>query len=250
VSDAIDKTAAGATRTFFGALAFILLMVGVEKVTGHVSISWFSGAILMALGAICFYLAFFWESAKRFLSVDAQEAIERFSQSRIVRFGMLCLVIEAVIMSRFFEEQRWPFSYPTDPAVITENNKLKNDLNSAKGDFSRERESAEKWRFAKALREAAPNCHYQLVVKSPFPHIVAFWHELLQTGGWLGDRSGPQNLNLIQPGITLRIPIESTACATALQRALTDFYPNPPSKIAPNQPPICGNDCVLIEMNY
>jgi hypothetical protein len=38
MSDAIEKTAAGATRGLFGILAFILLMVGIEGMTGAVQL--------------------------------------------------------------------------------------------------------------------------------------------------------------------------------------------------------------------
>ena len=38
MSEAIEKTAAGATRGFFAALGFILLMLGLEGMTGAAGI--------------------------------------------------------------------------------------------------------------------------------------------------------------------------------------------------------------------
>lgn len=120
MSDAIDKTAAGATRGFFGSLAFILLMVGVEGMTGAAELPPGLGPVLIVVGGACAYAAFFWESAKKVLSAAAQAAIGSFAQSRITWFGMLFLVLSAIILSPFIEKHRWPFSYPADPAVIAE----------------------------------------------------------------------------------------------------------------------------------
>jgi hypothetical protein len=68
MSEAIEKTAAGATRSFFGTLGFILLMVGVEGMTGVAGIPVGAGLFLALLGALCVYAAFFWETAKSIIS--------------------------------------------------------------------------------------------------------------------------------------------------------------------------------------
>jgi hypothetical protein len=255
MSDAIEKTAAGATRGLFGILAFILLMVGIEGMTGAVQLPPGLGFWLILLGGICVYAAFFWETAKKVLSVEAQQAIGRFSQSRITWFGMLFLVLQTLILSPFVEQHRWPFSYPTDPAIYAEKSTLVTVLNQTKGVVAQETELANKWRFAKRLGDARgldakEACHYQLAVTPKVQSSTTFWNELLRYGGWIADRQGPTNSALIQPGITLRISGDEFDCATTLQRILTDIYSNPPSKIAPNQQTNCGKDCVLIEMDY
>jgi hypothetical protein len=255
MSDAAEKTPGGATRAFFGALAFILLMVGTEGVTGVASIPIIFAVFLLLLAVPCFCAAVFWERAKTWLSVEAQERISRFSQHPVVRFGMLFLVLQALILSKFVEQHRWPFSFPADPAIYAENEKFRRAVDDADRAFGRERELADKWRFAKRLRDARgldakEVCHYQLAVTPKAQSSTTFWHELLRYGGWIADRQGPTNSALIQPGITLRISDDEFDCATTLQRALTDIYANPPSKISPNQQTNCGKDCVLIEMDY
>jgi hypothetical protein len=252
MSDSVDKTAAGATRGFFGSLSFILLMVGVEMLTDKSGVQLGLGVFLLILGVLCAYAAFFWESAKRVLSAEAQDAIGRFSQSRITWFGMLFLVVQTLVFSRFVEERRWPFSYPTDPQVYRDMDSAKQELNDQKRLTGQEKESADKWRFVKELKDASSSgiCHYQLVTTANARSVREFWDELLQHGEWIGDGNAPSNSAVIQPGITLRIPGENSFCASAFQRAATDFYSNPPTKIATNQANTCGKDCVVIEMNY
>ena len=257
MSDAIEKTAAGATRAFFGALGFILLMVGVEGMTGHSQTQLFADTILCAFGALCFYLAFFWESAKKHISAETQEIIGNFAQSRIVRFGMLFLFLEAIILSRFFEERHWPFSYPTDPSVITENNSLKNEIAKRNTALSAEKSLADQWRFANSLRAGVSHeCRFQLRF-APRSQYNSFWPDLFRNAGWIGDIGQP--LDSIPPGITLRISDDASSCASNAQRVLTDYFPNPPSKISPNQQSqflsscktgAAGQDCVQIEINY
>jgi hypothetical protein len=258
MSDAVEKTAAGATRGFFGALGFILLMLGLEGMTGAAEIRFGLGLFLTLLGALCCYAAFFWESAKRVLSLEAQATIGRFAQSRITWLAMIFLVIEALILSRFVEERRWPFSYPTDPTIFSENAKLKNDLSSANSAFTLEKVSADKWRFSSILRLGMA-CGYQMQITSKAAHTAGFWQELLQHGGW-NEKAGAIALapapGSIASGITIRINGNagiSTQCAGVLQRALTDIYPNPPSKVAANQQSdflsSCP-DCVQIEIDY
>lgn len=99
MSEAIEKTAAGATRGFFAALGFILLMLGLEGMTGAAGIQFGVGLFLTLLGALCFYAAFFWETAKKILSEPAQQALGRFAQSRVTWFGMIFLVLETLILS-------------------------------------------------------------------------------------------------------------------------------------------------------
>ncbi len=64
MSDAIETTAAGATRVLFGTVAFICLMVGIEGMTGVEKISVGLSALLIGAGAICAYAAFFLGKSK------------------------------------------------------------------------------------------------------------------------------------------------------------------------------------------
>lgn len=219
--------------------------------TGVAPLSFFSSLILLLFGALFFYAAVFWETARKHLSPETQSAIGRFAQSRITRFGMLFLVLETLILSPFIEQHRWPFSYPADPAVYAQIDSLKSELGRRNSAFGPEKELADKWRFAKLLRDATSTvCHYQLAATPRMQSSVQWWDELLRMSGWVGDVQTPTNSNLIQPGIALRIPTASSICSSTLQRALSDLYSNPPSKVVANQQLNCTGDCVVIEMNY
>lgn len=261
--DAIEKTAAGATRGLLGSYSFILVMLGLEMWTAQHGTQFGLGLFLLILGGLLAYAAFFWETAKRVLSVEAQTAIGKFAQGRATWAFVLFLVFQAFLFAPFVEQHRWPFSYPADPETLSENGKMKSQLNTANSQLSAEKSLADRWRFAKLLRDShSGTCAYRLSAAPKTQSAQSFWGELLSGGGWVlqpgyrvGGMFGPTvdpnpqtSAALIQPGITLRIKGEASPCATVLQRALTDLYPNPPSKIAANQQIDC--DCVLIEMDY
>jgi hypothetical protein len=258
VSDPVETTAAGATRSFLGIIAFILLMVGIEGITGAVELPPGLAFWLILTGGLCAYAAFFWETAKKVLSVEAQQAIGRFSQSQVTWFGMIFLVLATIIMSPFIEQRRWPFSYPVDPAIAAENNALKNQLNNKNADITKEKELADKWRFSAALRQSELNCQYELEWSRRASNTAAFWRELFIATGWTGSsKQMPLPLVVGKDGITIRSKDNpaSTQCAEIIQRELTEFYSNPPAKIVSHQQTqfldLCGRDaCVQIELDY
>jgi hypothetical protein len=258
MSDPVEATAAGATRAFFGALAFIFLMLGLEGMTGVAGIPFGLGLFLALLGALCFYAFVFWENAKKVLSQEAQAAIGRFAQSRVTWFGMLFLVLQTLILSPFVEQHRWPFSYPADPTVYAERLRLETALNQANGTMAREKELADKWRFVAVLRSLRNECRFHADVSRKARATLPFWEELLHVSGWIGVAGGAQDDLQLPAGITIRIPGNNSACAGTLQRALSDIYPNPSSKIAVNQQTAflgsctaqSGQDCVQIDIDY
>jgi hypothetical protein len=212
------------------------------------------GLFLALLGSLCFYASFLWDSAQRALSTEAQLAIGSFAQNRNTWLSVMILVFQVIIFSRFIEERRWPFSYPADPAFFAEKAQLQKALNESNQALAHDRVSADKWRFTTILRQLGRSCKYRIEVKANAPGMANYWMDLFQVVGWTGDakeQSGP-----MQPGITIRAREEyvSSQCAGTLQKALTDVYPYPPSKIAANQQTeflsSCGSDCVQIEMNF
>jgi hypothetical protein len=258
MSDPVETTAAGATRVLFGTIAFICLMVGIEGVTGIEKISVGLSALLIAAGAICAYAAFFWETAKKVLSQDAQNAIGQFSRHRATKAALLFAILLSIILSPYIEQRRWPFSYPNDPSIIADNESLKNTLSMRNSEIGQERELANKWRFASALRQGRA-CSYQIQITSKASLTLGFWKELLQYGGWNENASAVALASAPggkSTGITLRINGDtgpSAQCAGTLQRALTDIYPNPTSRIAARQRTdflISCPDCVQIEIDY
>jgi len=190
MSDAIEKTAAGATRGFFGSLGFILLMLGLEGMTGAAGIQFGVGLFLALIGGLCFYAAFFWETAKKVLSAEAQQAVGHLAQSRVTWFGMIFLGLETLILSRFIEERHWPFSYPADPQVGVENVVLHTQLQQKDADFLAEKAVADMWKFSARLRSIAPEnststCLYQIIHDQKTSGIIPVWMEL---PGWCLER--------------------------------------------------------------
>ena len=85
---------------------------------------------------------YFGERAKKVLSKDAQDAIANLAGSATTKAALLCAGLVAVILSPFVEQQRWPFSYPSDPKVYVDNDALRNKINQQSGEIGAERELA------------------------------------------------------------------------------------------------------------
>jgi xanthine/uracil/vitamin C permease (AzgA family) len=96
VSEQAEDTAAGAMRGLFGSLGFILLMVGLEGMTGAAAIQFGVGLFLALLGALCFYVAVFWKTAKKILSQEAKVTIGHFAQSKVTWAILMFLVFQVL----------------------------------------------------------------------------------------------------------------------------------------------------------
>jgi hypothetical protein len=214
--DAGEKTATP-TRSLFFAFGSILLASGLGMMTEKAGIQLGLGLFLSLLGALCFYASLLWDSAKRALSAEAQLAIGRFAQSRSTWLVMIFLIMQVIIFFRFIEEHRWPFSYPADPAVFAERDKLQKALSESNGALNREKELADKWRFTTILRQPGRSCRYRIEIKDYAAGSMAnYWEGLFQVAGWTGDaREQP---GLMQLGITIRASSGSgsSQCAGAL----------------------------------
>jgi hypothetical protein len=259
MSEPVENTAAGATKGFFGSLAFILLMVGVEGMTGAAELPPGLGPMLIVVGGACAYAAFFWESATKVLSVDAQDAIGRFAQSRITWFGMLSLCLLAIILSPFIEQRRWPFSYPSDPAVYAENARLKTALQNAQSD-------AAKWRFSHNLRNGAIasngerlECKFFLALSPNTGPAWNVWQALqpmLDLARWQAIPEDVQTRGLQLPhGITISVGVDAGSafsCGTALSRVASDSFPSQNVTLKTNQVTAalvaCKNECVELDI--
>ncbi len=275
MSDAAEKTVGGATRVLFGTIAFICLMVGIEGMTGMEKLSVGLSALLIAVGAICAYAAFFWETAKKVLSKEAQDAIGQFSRHNATKASLLFAILISIILSPYVEQHRWPFSYPADPAIEAENTTLKEQarrdavmaaatINQKNNEIAIANEAANKWKFSSRLRAVSiegnnSRCTYQFVPDTKTRRMFVFWEELFRAGDWKGNVSNNDALDgTIQYGITIRAGAISTIgfrCGSELQKALTDIYPNPPARFVADQTTeflkTCGpQNCVQIEVSY
>jgi hypothetical protein len=122
------------------------------------------------------------------------------------------------------------------------------------------KQAADKWNVAKRLRstrEPKPPCTYQMLYTQKSGSAVQFWQELLLAGGWVQSSDNAVSPDVIPPGITLRTGDETTVgylCAQSFQRAVSDVYTNPPSKIIAQQQSDflreCGPQCLQFEINY
>jgi|SRR5271166_3789961 len=255
MSDGLERTIGGATRALFAALGFILLTVAVGMMTDKTGAQLPFGIFLFILGILCFFLWYIWDSAKNILTAEAQKSIDDFARNANTWRAMFVLILGTIILSPFIEQRRWLFSYPTDPAVATENNNLKTVINDKNAAITREKELADKWRFSSGLRQSGLNCQYQLEWSTKANTVAAVWRELFVATGWPGG-SKPST-SPTQYSVTIRAKDDpaSTQCAEVIQRELSDFYSNPPAKIIQHQQTdflnsCATNACVQIEVDY
>jgi hypothetical protein len=260
MSDTVDKTAAGATRGFFGSISFILLLLGLEMLTDKSGVQLGLGFFLVIFGAICAYAAFFWESAKKVLSSEAQEAIGRFAQSHVTWFGMIFLILQSIILSRFVEDRRWPFSYPADPAIYTENNQLKAAAQASQQDAAR-------WRFSFGLRYGAKaangsllDCKFSLVLSRGAPAGSPAWNiwvalqPMLELARWVNLPTSIRASDFPFQGITVISGDNKDAsnCASFLGKALGEAFPQSRISVRTNQvSPVlteCKSECVELNI--
>jgi hypothetical protein len=126
-----------------------------------------------------------------------------------------------------------------------------------------EKEAADRWRFSSRLRSISQDsgnatCVYQFIYDDPKDRwAVSLWSELLRAGAWRGAFKEAYG-NSVSPGITIRSGPRSSVgfkCASELQKALSDIYPNLPAKAVYDQTTdflaACApQNCVQIEISY
>lgn len=240
-AEAIVMSEGGALpRTWKEAIPYVVWVViilgfGLEFVAAIVHFEWLRASVSFAGLLITMTIALHWRHWTR-----------RTNPNFV--YPALLVLLFGLILSPFIEQRRWPFSYPADPAIYTENDALKSEL-------GREKELATKWRFSSGLRQGNQNCQYQLEWSQKANSVATFWRELFVATGWTG--TGKPTTSPTQSGITIRSKdtLASTQCAELVQRELSEFYPNPPSKIVPHQQTefltSCIRDaCVQIEIDY
>ena len=258
MSEAIETTFSGATRAFFGSLGFILLMLGLEMVTGKEGgLQLGLGAFLILAGAACFYLAVAWNSLRRHVVPETQETIGNFAKSRAVWLGLAAVFFLTLIFSPFIEQRRWPFSYPADPSVLAENDQLK------KLETSNQQDAA-KWRFAYYLRyeprsenNGMITCKFSLIL-SPGDAAWNTWRAvqpMLELAHW--DNLALPNQSRSEVPFQ-RIDVlsgdnkEAASCAAALGKAIGGAFPQLSVSVRASQtsPTLvsCKNECVELDV--
>jgi hypothetical protein len=261
MSDDLKDDYSGATKGVFAAVGVMLLAVGGEMIAEKEGLRVGLGLFLVLLGCLFFYAAAFWRTSRKVLSTEAQSVIARFAASYVTWALILFLLFQTLILSRFIEGHRWPFSYPTDPAILADNSKLHkevNDLNKQVGELT---QPATKWKFIHEMRSdlGANRCSY-IIYSSQNDVPEAFrWQEQLRDADWVGSVSGGIAPEGVLPrGITIRSTNDnglSNICARALQKALSDVYSNSNQRVnietnqSTNLLRNCGAECVEIDIN-
>jgi hypothetical protein len=253
----------GATKGLLASIGLMLLFVGGDMIAEKEGLRIGIGAFILLLGAACFLSSWFskWVVA-HVLKDDAQRALNNFSRSRIVWGGVVVLLFQILIFSRFVEERRWPFSYPADPAVLEENTKLKEQASSLNDQLNEANEMTKKYRFMHEIRYSLgeTQCRFAINATSKGlagPFVQLLLHQLWDAA-WHGGIDQPLSGEAIPRGITIRTIDDSGPghlCAASLQTALTDVYPHPDgSRTVSNQSTqylngCGGRECVQIDIN-
>jgi len=267
MSDVANKTAARAVRGLFCVLGFILIVLGLglEAATDKPGVQFALGLFLFVLGALCFCTAAFWERATRNLNVKTQLAIGDFARSRNTWLGLSLVILLALIFSPFIEQRRWPFSFPTDPAVYEQLDQTINERNELADKATIATQDAAKWRFSSNLRNGTKNQDGSRL-ECPFSAVIAegdiasgLWGDLepmLDLAHWqsLGSSVVQANIKL-NAGFTVLIGAESgnpLTCATALTRELATVFSSQITRMQANRvtPALanCKNECVEIDI--
>jgi hypothetical protein len=158
MANAVKDTAAGATKAFLGSLSFILLIEGAILARENEGIELSVGLLVIFLGALCFFSAVFWRTAKGVLSAEAQRAIANVARSRSTPAMLIGVLLIMIILSPFIQRHRWPFSTVFhDPATAEDIERaaapqIATAQAAAKNEIARVTSSAEK-RIAEAEKE-------------------------------------------------------------------------------------------------
>jgi hypothetical protein len=267
MSDVAKKTAARAVRGLFCALGFILIVLGLglEATTDKPGVQFALGLFLFLLGALCFCAAAFWERATKSLNVKAQLAIGDFARSRNTWLGLSLVILLALIFSPFIEQRRWPFSFPTDPAVYEQLEQAINERNELADKTTIATQDAAKWRLSSNLRSETKNqdgirleCPYSAVIAGD-DRASGLWSDLepmLDLAHWhfLGSSVVQADIKL-NAGFTILIGADSgnpLTCATALTRELAEMFSSQVTRMQANRvtPALanCKNECVEIDI--
>jgi hypothetical protein len=267
MSDVAAKTAVRAVRVLFVALGFIFIVLGLglEATTDRPDGQFTLGLILFLLGALCFCAVVFWDRVAKNLDVKAQLAIADFARSRNTWLGLCLTILLALIFSPFIEQHRWPFSFPTDPAVYEQLGQTINAMNALEDKATIATQDAEKWRFSFNLRNETKDQDGRLL-ECPFSAVIAggdmasgLWDDLepmLDLAHWhfLGSSVVQADIKL-NAGFTILIGANSgnsLTCATALTRQLATIFSSQAIRMQANRvtPALanCKNECVEIDI--
>ena len=112
MSDEIPDTPDGAIRSVLGAIGFILILIGAEmiKENYHLIVAW----LLVLLGVGCYFALVVWKSFKRYLQGRILTDISTIATSPRWWFGIIGILLLAVIFSPYVEQHRWPFAQSQD----------------------------------------------------------------------------------------------------------------------------------------
>src|SRR6266481_1221161 len=122
MSDEAHDTPVAATKSLFGALAFIFLLLGAEMIAEKDGTRWILGSVLVGGGIGCTYAAVFWNYVRTKLPKGAAVEINAIATSPRWWLGLTLVVLTALISMPVIERPRWP-SWPrtelsTEPTLL------------------------------------------------------------------------------------------------------------------------------------
>ena len=257
MSDDLQTTFSGATKGLFGAIGFILIMVGLEMMVDKEGVRLGLAVFVLLLGAICFYVAVAWHKIKGILTEETQRSIGLFAQSRATKLTVFALALFSLILSPFVEQHRWPFSYPADPTVAEANTQLKSLATANQND-------AAKWRFSYFLR-CSPRSSNNGLVACKFALTLSSGQNAWNLWGVLQpmlELSHWENLPLPNEAraetpfenieVTTGDNVNARNCGTQLAKALGQAFPQKQISFRSDQTSqtlqACNNECVELSV--
>jgi hypothetical protein len=204
----------------------------------------------LILGVLFAFAAAAWNGLRKYLSPEGDQIINDFAKRGPVWAFVIFIAAEAILLSRFVEERRWPFSYRADPAIYETAQANQND--------------AAKWRFSYNLRyapRAANNslltCKFTLVL-SPGQNALNLWSTLqpmLELAHWESTpQSGQGKSETPFQGISILSGDnkDATSCGTELGKEIGSAFPQAKISLRTYQvsPALvtCKNECVELDL--
>jgi hypothetical protein len=118
MSDEAQDTPVAATKSLFGALAFIFLLLGAEMIAEKDGNRQIPGFVLIGFGIASTYAAVFWNYVRTKIPKVATIEINAIASSLRWWLALILLAVVALVFMPVIEHPRWP-SWPPRTALTT-----------------------------------------------------------------------------------------------------------------------------------
>lgn len=124
MSDEAQDTPVAATKSLFGALAFIFLLLGAEMIAEKDGTRWIPGVALIICGISSTYAAVFWNFVRTKLPKGAAIKINAIATSPRWWLALILVTLSIIIFMPVIEHPRWPSWPKTTLSMIPTSLKL------------------------------------------------------------------------------------------------------------------------------